>query len=232
MVNKSFTAPAIVTGFPEHWRVCVPGAKVVSDEDTLQLEQGAHDLIIHAMSLHWANDPVGQIIQCRRALKPDGLFMAVAFGGQTLNELRASLAQAEVEVTGGLSPRVVPMGEIRELGALLERAGLALPVADSLPLTATYETPWNLMKELRLMGETNALTGRQRTMTQRKLMIRAADIYVEEFMSFGRIPATFELIFLLGWAPSSDQPKPLRPGSATARLADVLGSSELKLPGD
>ena len=232
MVNKAFTAPAIVTGFADIWARCVPNARIVPDDEVLGLTPGAHDLVIHAMSLHWANDPVGQIIQCRRALKPDGLFLAVAFGGRTLHELRSALGQAEVEITGGLSPRVAPMAEIRDMGGLMQRAGLALPVADAMPLTATYETPWNLMHDLRAMGEGNALTGRVKHPTRRAVMIRAAEIYVSEFMTDGRIPATFEMIHLTGWAPDSSQPQPLRPGSAVTRLADALGASEIKLPKD
>lgn len=133
VVNRTFTAPAIVTTEPALWQSRIPGATCVPDAPVLQLEEGAHDLLIHALALHWADDPVGQLIQCRRALKPDGLFLGVAFGGQTLTELRAALGQAEIEVTGGLSPRVAPMADIRDLGALLQRAGLALPVADAAP---------------------------------------------------------------------------------------------------
>lgn len=230
MVNKGFTSPAIVTGFPSIWQRCVPNAKLVEDTEVLALEQGAHDLVIHAMGLHWADDPVGQIIQSRRALQDDGLFLAVCFGGQTLHQLRAALGQAEVELSGGLSPRVAPMAEIRDLGSLLQRADLALPVADTAPITVTYETPWALMSELRKMGEGNALQGRIRTPTKRSIMIRACEIYVDSFMKNGRIPATFELIYLTGWAPDASQPNPLRPGSATTRLADALGASEIKLP--
>lgn len=230
MVNRRFTRPAIVTGFPDVWQAIVPEAVIVEDTDVLALEASAHDLIIHAMGLHWADDPVGQIIQCRRALKDDGFFLAVCFGGQTLHELRASLAQAEVELTGGLSPRVAPMAEIRDLGALLQRAGFALPVADKVPLKVTYETPWALMRDLGAMGERNALSGRLKTPTRRALMIRACEIYVDSFMENGRIPATFELIYLAGWAPDASQPQPLRPGSAKTRLADALGANEIKLP--
>ena len=197
------------------------------DDEVLALHPGAHDLVIHALALHWANDPVGQLIQCRRALKPDGLMLTVAFGGQTLNELRSALGQAEIEVTGGLSPRVAPMGEIRELGALLQRAGFALPVADSLPLTVSYATPLHLMRDLRAMGETNALKTRLRHATRRAVMLRACEIYCETFGDAqGRVPATFDLIVLTGWAPDESQPKPLRPGSATARLAEALGTQE------
>lgn len=227
LVNKEFTKPAVVTGFPDFWENAFPGAKVVSDTDTLALDPGAHDLVLHAMSLHWANDPVGQLIQCRRALKPDGLFMAALAGGQTLNELRASLAQAETEVAGGLSPRVLPMADIRALGDLLIRASFALPVADNLVLNTTYTTPRALMLELRRMGEGNALSDRLRRPTSPAVMRRAERIYREMFSTGdNRVKATFELVFLLGWAPDPSQPQPLRPGSAVSRLADALGAQE------
>ncbi|WP_073253605.1 methyltransferase domain-containing protein [Shimia gijangensis] len=229
LVNKAFTKVAIVSAFPDLWRRLAPQADIISDEDVLELAQGTYDLVVHAMCLHWANDPVGQIIQCRRALKADGFFLSVSFGGQTLHELRASLAEAEAKITGGLSPRVAPMGEIRDLGAILQRAGLALPVADAAPLKVTYETPWHLMRDLRSMGEANALAGRLRRPTGRQLLMRAVDVYIDAFMEDGRIPATFELIFLSGWAPDSSQPQPLRPGSATTRLADALGADETPL---
>jgi SAM-dependent methyltransferase len=161
-VNRRFTAPAIVTPFPEIWADVVPGAKPVLPTDTLDLTPGDHDLVIHAMALHWADDPVGQIVQCRRALKPDGLFLGAAFGGETLTELRAVLADAEAQTLGGLSPRVAPMAEIRDMGGLLGRAGLALPVADRLPKTVTYANAFALMADLRDMGETNALADRHK----------------------------------------------------------------------
>ncbi|WP_319826637.1 SAM-dependent methyltransferase [Thalassovita sp.] len=230
LVNKSFTAPVVVTGFPDFWAGVFPGARIVADDDILDLEPEAHDLVIHALSMHWASDPVGQLIQSRRALKPDGLFIAALFGGQTLHELRAALAEAESRLTGGLSPRVAPMAEIRDLGGLLQRAGFALPVADSLPLNVSYQTPLHLMRDLRAMGEGNALDARLRRPTRPGVIHAAADIYTESFGADGRIPATFEMIFLLGWAPDESQPKPLRPGSAAARLADALGSKEIKLP--
>ncbi|WP_136636126.1 methyltransferase domain-containing protein [Pseudooceanicola onchidii] len=230
MVNRSFTSPVIVTGHPAKW-ADFPGLepKVIADDDVLDLDQGAHDLVIHAMALHWADDPVGQIIQCTRALRPDGLFLAILPGGQTLTELRAALAQAESEITGGLSPRVAPMAEIRDLGALLQRAGLALPVADGHPFTVSYASPLHLMRELRAMGEGNALHARLRHPTRRAILIRAAEIYVEAYGSDARIPATFELITLTGWAPDDSQPKPLRPGSAAQRLADALNAREVPL---
>lgn len=231
-VNRSFKTPAIVASQADVWSDRIPGAKVIPDEDTLELVSGAHDLVIHALSLHWANDPVGQITQSRLALRPDGLFMAALFGGRTLHELRGCLAEAEAAVTGGLSPRVAPMGEIRDLGALLQRAGLALPVADSQSLSVSYDNVFSLMKDLRAMGETNALEHRLRRPTGRSVFLRAAELYAENYSApDGRIRATFEIVFLTGWAPSADQPQPLRPGSATARLADALGTTESPILG-
>jgi SAM-dependent methyltransferase len=229
-VNKTFTSPVIVTGHADFWQDRFPRARVIADDDTLSLEPGAHDLVIHAMCLHWAGDPVGQLIQMRRALRPDGLMLAGLFGGATLQELRSALAQAEADVTGGLSPRVLPMAEIRDLGALLQRAGFALPVADRLPLTVEYGDPLRLMHDLRAMGETNAMSARPRRMMRRAVLHRACEIYAREYATpSGAIPATFEMIFLTGWAPDESQPQPLRPGSATARLSDALGAEEKPL---
>lgn len=228
MVKKAFQAPAIVSPFPDVW--ADSGAKVVADDDLLQLEPGAHDLVIHALCLHWANDPVGQLIQCRRALKPDGLLLVTTFGGQTLHELRAALAEAEARLSGGLSPRVAPMGEIRDLGALLQRAGLSLPVADSETLTTEYRDAFHLMHDLRAMGESNALNQRLRRMTAPSILTKAAQVYTERFqLPSGRVAATFEIVTLTGWAPHESQQKPLRPGSATNRLSEALGSLEYPL---
>lgn len=222
-VNRRFTKPAIVTPFADLWADVLPGAKIVADDDLLDLQPEAHDLVIHAMCLHWANDPVGQLVQCRRALAPDGLLLAFSLGGQTLHELRSALAEAEVAETGGLSPRVLPMGEIRDLGALLQRAGLALPVADGFTRTASYRDALHLMTDLRAMGEVNALTDRRRRFSRRAVLLRAAQRYAAAFgQPDGRIPATFEVICLTGWAPHDSQQKPLRPGSAIARLEDAL----------
>ena len=226
-VNRSFTSAAVVTPWQEIWRNRLPGATVVPDADVLALEPEAHDVVIHALALHWANDPVGQLIQARRALKPDGLLLAAMLGGRTLAELRAVLAEAEAQVSGGLSPRIAPMGEIRDLGALLQRAGLALPVADATPLGATYETALHLMRDLRAMGEQNALSGRNRRTARRALFTETARRYAEAYPApDGRIHATFEVVWLTGWAPGPGQPEPLRPGSATSRLADALGTEE------
>ncbi len=230
-VNRSFTQPAVICGLPQVWSDFLPGARVVADDPVLALERGAHDLVIHAMSLHWAADPVGQLVQARHALRPDGLFLAVAPGGQTLAELRAALAQAEVELTGGLSPRVAPMAELRDLGALLQRAGFALPVADVTSQQVQYRALRTLFSDLRAMGEQNALAARRRSFAPRRLFDRTAEIYAAHFADpAGLLRATFDLVFLTGWAPADSQPRPLRPGSAKARLADALGTSETALP--
>ena len=230
LVNRSFTKPAVITGFPDLWRTGFPDAVIVADTDTLTLDQAAHDLVIHGLALHWSNDPVGQMIQSRRAMEPDGLFLSVSFGGQTLHELRACIAQAEAQVTGGLSPRIAPMAELRDIGGLLQRAGLALPVADTVTLRTEYKDIWHLMRDLRAMGETNAMTSRLRRPTRRAVFDMAAQLYQDNFATdSGRIIATFELSFLAGWAPADSQPKPLRPGSAQQRLADALATEEKPL---
>lgn len=223
-VNRTFTKPLVVTGFPRLWDF-----PTIPDDDTLEVQPQSHDLVIHALALHWANDPVGQLVQCRRALQPDGWFIGLSFGGQTLHELRACLAQAESEVTGGLSPRVLPMAEIRDMGGLLGRAGFALPVADSFTTRVMYRDLWHLMADLRAMGEGNALAARLRHPTRRAIFARAAELY-DALKEGDKIPATFEIITLTAWAPHESQPKPLKPGSAQARLADALAEVEKKLP--
>jgi SAM-dependent methyltransferase len=229
-VNRRFTAPAVVTPFPALWQGVLPGAKVVPEAEVLDLSPGAHDLVVHALALHWADDPVGQIVQSRLALRPDGLFLAATFGGRTLAELRAALAEAEAAVTGGISPRVLPMAEIRDLGALLQRAGLALPVADSATRPVSYRDLFHLMADLRAMGEANALAARLRRPTRRGVFLDAARRYRAAFPQGERIAATFEILWLTAWAPHESQQKPLRPGSAAARLAEALGSTEFRLP--
>ncbi|MCG7628324.1 SAM-dependent methyltransferase [Epibacterium sp. MM17-32] len=231
MVKRVFTKPAIVAPFAEPWADLLPEAKIISDDEVLDLDPQAHDLVIHVMALHCANDPVGQLIQCRRALKEDGLLLVVTLGGQTLHELRSALAEAETYVSGGLSPRVTPMGEIRDLGGLLQRAGFALPVADLVPLTVQYRDLAHLMRDLRDMGETNTLTERLRSPTRRAVFTLADHIYAQNFATpEGALAATFELVCLTGWSPADSQPQPLRPGSAKARLADALKVPETKLP--
>ena len=221
-VKKSFTKTAVVTSWPDLWANIMAGADVIRPDDTLQFTDNGYDLIIHAMDLHWANDPVGQIVQCRNALKPDGLFLAACFGGQTLNELRSAIAEAESRVMDGLSPRVVPMGEVRDYGALLQRAGLALPVADTLTLPVSYTDTTALMNDLRKMGENNALAARTKKPTPKLVFDALETVYRENFSDGGRLIATFEIIFLAGWAPDASQQQPLKPGSAKMKLADAL----------
>lgn len=229
-VNRTFTDRAVVSPWPQLWAERLPGARVLPDTEILDLEENSLDLVVHALCLHWADDPIGQIVQCARALRPDGLLVATAFGGRTLEELRAALAQAESRITGGLAPRVAPMAEIRDMGALLQRAGLALPVADSHPWRVTYETPLELMRDLRAMGEGNALASRHRAPLRRNVLMEAARIYQESYgQEDGRIPATFEVVTLTGWRPDESQQKPLRPGSARHSLSEALGATERPL---
>ncbi len=196
--------------------------------DPLPLDVASQDLCLSVLELHWANDPVGQLIQMRRSLRPDGLMIAVLFGGQTLFELRAAMAEAETEVTGGISPRIAPMADLRDLGALLQRAGYSMPVADTEKIAVEYASVWHLMRDLRAMGETNILHDRRRVAMQPAMLRRVDQIYRENFATpGGKVRATFEIVFLTGWAPAAGQPVPKRPGTATHRLADALGVSEI-----
>lgn len=236
-VNRTFRDAAIVGPRAGIWaerlrRDGVAAARALPDAAVLDLAPGSLDLVVHALALHWANDPVGQLVQCRRALREDGLFLGALFGGQTLHELRAALAEAEIAETGGLSPRVAPMGEIRDLGGLLQRAGFALPVADGRRFDVSYADARALMRDLRAMGETNVMRNRLRRPMRRTLLARACALYAARFGGpDGRIPATFEIVFLTGWAPAESQQKPLRPGSAARRLADALGVPERRPEG-
>jgi SAM-dependent methyltransferase len=231
-INRSYLAPVLIGPRRDLWRrnlgETLDGEPLFrADSEILDLAPGGHDLIVSHLGLHWANDPVGQLVQARQALRPDGLFLSALFGGATLTELRECLAAAEIEVSGGLSPRIAPMAGIRDLGSLMQRAGFAMPVADSLHFDVLYASPLALMLDLRIMGETNVMLERLRQATRREVFARASAIYVERFgRPDCRIPATFEIIVLTGWAPSSDQPRPLRPGSARTRLADALGVPE------
>jgi SAM-dependent methyltransferase len=196
---------------------------VAADEEALPFGAETFDLVVSLLALHGVNDLPGTLVQIRRALKPDGLFIGCLLGGQTLNELRTALTAAEIELTGGASPRVAPFSDLRDLGSLLQRAGLALPVTDSEPLTVRYGSLFGLLGDLRAMGATNALVERSRRPLRRGLLLRTAEIYAERFADpDGRLRATFELVWLTGWAPHESQQKPLKPGSAKMRLADAL----------
>ena len=201
---------------------------VVAEEEALPFRDAAFDLVVSALALHVVNDLPGTLLQIRRALKPDGLFLAALYGGETLTELRQAFAAAESEIEGGISPRVAPFADLRELGALLQRAGFALPVADIDPVTVRYQDVFALMRDLRRMGATNALRDRRRAPLRRATLMRMAEIYGERFSGDdGRVRATFEIVWLLGWAPHPRQQQPLKPGSAQTRLADVLGAREI-----
>lgn len=211
-----------------------PGAaiRLAADEERLPFAQQSLDLVVSLLSLHWTNDLPGALIQIRRALKPDGLFLGAFFGGATLTELRQSLLAAEAEVSGGAGLRVSPFADGYDAAGLLQRAGFALPVSDVDRLTVRYRHPLKLMAELRAMGETNALVDRARKPLTRAVLARAFEIYHERFgLPDGRIPATFEIVSVAGWAPHESQQQPLKPGSAKMRLADALGVVEHKLSG-
>jgi SAM-dependent methyltransferase len=205
-----------------------PSPFVAADEEALPFRDGTLDLVVSALALHHVNDLPGTLIQIRRALKPDGLFVAALLGGETLTELRQAFAAAESDIEGGVSPRVAPFADLRELGALLQRAGFALPVTDVDRVTVRYDSIFGLMHDLRRMGAANALFDRRRTPLRRQTLMRAAEIYASRFSDAdGRLRATFEIVWLLGWAPDPSQQQPLKPGSAKARLADALGTDEI-----
>jgi SAM-dependent methyltransferase len=204
------------------------GLAIAADEEALPFRDGSLDLVVSALALHFVNDLPGTLVQIRRALRPDGLFLAALLGGETLTELRQAFAAAESEIEGGVSPRIAPFADLRDLGALLQRAGFALPVTDFERLTVRYETVFALMQDLRRMGATNALTERRRTPLRRATLLRMAEIYAERFSDpDGRVRATFDIVWLSGWAPDASQQKPLAPGSARMRLADALNTEEL-----
>lgn len=199
------------------------GLRVVCDEEWLPFAPASFDAAFSVLGLHWVNDLPGTLIQLRRALKPDGLFLAIVPGARTLHELRSCLADAELEIEGGISPRVSPFVEVRDAGGLLQRAGFALPVIDSDLLTVTYSSAFALMSELRRMGEANALLTRRRGFTRRATLLRAATLYQERHADAeGRIPATFELLTLTAWAPHASQQQPARRGSGKVNLAEVF----------
>lgn len=203
---------------------------ITCDEEFLPFNLASFDVIASNLNLHWVNDLPGALSQIRLALKSDGLFLGAVLGGDTLHELRNKLAEAEIEIDGGLSPRVSPFADVQDLGALLQRAGFALPVVDTETITVKYTEPFKLLNDLRGMGESNAVIERRRTPLKREILMRAMANYVEEFSdNEGRIPATFQILTMTAWAPAPTQQKPLQPGSAGSRLADALGSDEVSL---
>jgi SAM-dependent methyltransferase len=201
---------------------------VLCDEEALPFRDASLDLVTSGLSLQFVNDLPGTLVQIRRALKPDGLFLGALIGGDTLGELRQAFATAEAEIDNGVSPRVAPFADVRDLGSLLQRAGFALPVTDVDRFTVRYASPLALMYDLRRMGATNVLLERSRLPLKRAVLARMTENYGERFADAdGRIRATFEIMWLSGWAPHESQQQPLKPGSATTRLADALGTQEL-----
>lgn len=201
----------------------LPAPDFVCDDALLPLKDASVGLIASALSLQLVNDLPGALIQIRRALLPDGLFLGAVLGGETLSELRDCLMRAELELTGGAGPRVAPFADTRDLGALLQRAGFALPVTDTDKLTVRYDNLFGLMRDLRAMGGTSILTERSRRPLSRAVFLKAAELYAADHADAdGRIRATFQVVYLSGWAPHESQQKPLKPGSAKMRLADAL----------
>jgi SAM-dependent methyltransferase len=224
-VNRSFAEVADI-GTPGEG-ISLPGVKVkrvdIGDDETLPLASASLDLAVSALAFQFVNDLPGVLAQIRRALKPDGLLLAALIGGDTLNELRQSFAAAEAECEGGVSPRVAPFADLRDIGGLLQRAGLALLVTDVDRVVVRYDNAFALMQDLRRMGATNILNERRRTPMRRATMLRMAALYGERFADpDGRIRATFDIVWLSAWAPHESQPKPLRPGSATASLEEAV----------
>ena len=223
-----------LTDLANRWTLAGPanfcsksGSFVIADEEALPFADQSFDLIVSALSLHAVNDLPGALRQICCALKPDGLFMAAMFGGETLMELRESFARAETEIRGGISPRVSPFADIRDLGGLMQRAGFALSVADVERTTVRYRDIMTLFEDLRAMGETNVLAERTAVPLTRTLLAAVVSAYDETFGDkSGRLPASFEIAFLTGWAPHASQPRPLRPGSAKISLAEALGTKE------
>lgn len=207
----------------------IAGGDVEIDFEQLPFAEASFDLIVSPLALHWVNDLPGVLIQIRRALKPDGLMLASLFGGETLNELRLSLLEAESEITGGAAMRVAPFADLQDVAGLLQRAGFALPAADRDVVTVRYGEPMQLLADLRAMGETAALAERSPRNLSRRILARALAIYRDKFSDpDGRVRATFEILTATGWAPHESQQKPLKPGSAKTRLADALGTKERK----
>lgn len=205
----------------------LPDGGVVAAAETIPFAPESIDLAVSLYALDAANDVPGMLVQIKRALRPDGLFLGCMAGGDTLSELRSALLSAETELSGGVSPRIHPFADLRDAGALLQRAGFALPVADIETVTVRYDTMFSLMRDLRAMGAASALVARSRAPSRRALFMRAAEIYAERFSDpDGRVRATFSTIWFSGWAPHASQQKPLKPGSAEVSLANVLGRKQ------
>jgi len=238
-INRSFTSALDLNSRKQSFEILRDAAQqwtrsgsdapadVAADDELLPFRDASFDLLTSVLSLHAVNDLPGTLVQFRRVLKPDGVFMAALFGGDTLHELRLAFTAAEAAALGGASPRVAPFADVRDLGGLLQRAGFALPVADIERTTVRYREPMRLIADLRALGETNVLIQRRPNFLTRRLLAEMISEYVQLFSDDQhRITATFDIVYLIGWAPDESQPKPLRPGSAKTRLADVLKPRE------
>ncbi len=240
-LDQDFATVAVLGWWPTDVRALVPGkldqARIVdlsfnrpqaqADLEFLPLRAQSFDLIISNMALHWVNDLPGMLAQIRTALKPNGVFMGSALGGETLHELRASFVEAETQISGGYHPRVSPVMDLRDAAGLLQRAGFNLPVADIDRINVAYENPLTLLHDLRGMGQTNAVIGRKKTLTSRTVLFGAIERYIQAFVDdTGAVPATFDCLYLSGWSPHESQQKPLRPGEATKSLAEALDATE------
>ena len=210
-------------GMARRAAACANRHALALDEEYLPFAKHSFDLIFSPLCLHWVNDLPGSLIQINQALQPDGLFLGAIFGGETLKELRHCLLHAESEIMGGASPRISPFADVRDLGSLMQRAGFALPVTDLDTITVRYENPMRLLQDLRGMAESNAVLDRYKKITPKSVLIRACEIYMEQFAEDdGRVPATFQIIYMTGWHPDESQQKPLKPGSAKTSLAAAL----------
>ena len=218
------TPPPAMEPLAQHWSVAD-----FDEGEILGAGEAQFDLAISLYSLQWINDPPGALIQIRRALKPDGLFLATLFGGATLGELRESFAFAESETLGGISPHIAPFADVRDIGALLQRGGFALPVADVERLRVRYSNLASLVRDLRAHGQSNALAARRKLFLGRRTLETLIAYYCAHHGSDGKLDATFETLYLTGWAPHQSQQQPLKPGSAKSRLSDALGTAERKL---
>lgn len=206
------------------------GAALVADEEMLPFAPRVIDLVVSSLALHWVNDLPGSFAQIRRALKPDGLFIASFIGGRTLSDFRASFIEAESEVRGGAVQRMSPFADVQDIAGLLQRAGFALPVADIDTVEVRYRDPFRLLRDLRAMGEASALLDRSGPCLTREILLRAMELFADRSRDKdGKYVARFDIVTATGWAPADSQPKPLRPGSAKMRLADALGVTEQKL---
>ena len=229
LAARAGTASVFAADLSPRLAVAAPVPAVAADEEYLPFAPGSFDAVVSNLSLHWVNDLPGALLQIGRALKPDGMFMAAVLGGESLRELRDCLMTAELDVTGGASPRVSPFIDLRDMGALMQRAGFALPVVDSDIITVDYSHPLKLMRDLRGMGAGNAVRARLKLPTRRRVIFEAVRLYQQKYGDAqGRVPATFQVIYAIGWRPHDSQQKPLKPGSAAVRLADILKAEEIK----